>query len=93
MPYDKIFENPSTIKMSALFYSDQNRLGKSRILKKNMTKLLKAGEEDSKFLEIIAVEVGRIRTVFDRSLVEAVQGIALSRNDHLPFLKFETFSA
>ena len=64
MPYDKIFENPSTIKMSALFYSDQNRLGKSRILKKNMTKLLKAGEEDSKFLEIIAVEVGRIRTVF-----------------------------
>ena len=64
MPCDRTFESPSTIKMSALFYSDQNRLGKSRILKKNMTKLLKAGEEDSKFLEIIAVEVGRIRTVF-----------------------------
>ena len=33
-----------------------------------------------------------VMTIFiDRSLVEAVQGIAFSREDWVPFLKFETF--
>ena len=33
------------------------------------------------------------KLIFDRSLVEAVQGIALSGDFCVPFLKFETFSA
>ena len=35
--------------------------------------------------------LGTLKQVFDRSLVEVVQGIAFSREDRVPFLKFETF--